>query len=69
MLDILAKHPSTARFISTKLVRRFVADEPPAALVDRAAERFRQTDGDLREVVRTIVTSPEFFAAERIARR
>ena len=64
VLDILAKHPSTARFISTKLARRFVSDEPPAALVDRAARRFRDTDGDIREVVRTIVTSPEFFAAE-----
>jgi uncharacterized protein (DUF1800 family) len=64
VLDILAKHSSTARFISTKLARRFVADEPPAALVDRAAKRFRETDGDIREVVRTIVTSSEFFAAD-----
>jgi uncharacterized protein (DUF1800 family) len=64
VLDILAKHPSTARFIATKLVRRFVADDPPPALVARAAARFKETDGNLREVVRTIVTSPEFFAAE-----
>ena len=64
VLDILAKHPSTARFIATKLVRRFVSDTPPAALVDRAAARFRETDGDLREVMRTILTSPEFFAPE-----
>src|SRR6185436_13966485 len=64
VLDILAKHPSTAKFISTKLVRRFVADTPPPALVERAAARFRETDGDIREVVRTIVTSPEFFSAE-----
>lgn len=63
VLDMLAAHPSTARFIATKLARRFVADEPPASLVDRAAARFRQTGGDIREVVRTIVTSPEFFAA------
>ena len=62
VLDILAKHPSTARFIATKLARRLVADDPPQALVSRAAQRFRETDGDLREVVRTIVTSPEFFA-------
>ena len=62
VLDILAKHPSTAKFIATKLARRFVADQPPQALVDRAAARFRETDGDIREVVRTIVTSPEFFA-------
>jgi uncharacterized protein (DUF1800 family) len=63
VLDILAKHPSTAKFVATKLARRFVADEPPKALVDRAAARFRDTDGDIREVVRTLVTSPEFFAA------
>jgi uncharacterized protein (DUF1800 family) len=64
VLHLLATHPSTARFISYKLARRFVADEPPAALVDRAAATFRKTDGDIREVVRTIVTSPEFFAPE-----
>jgi len=62
VLARLAAHPSTARFISLKLARRFVADEPPAALVDRAARRFRETGGDIREVVQTIVTSPEFFA-------
>jgi uncharacterized protein (DUF1800 family) len=62
VLDILAAHPSTARFIATKLARRFVADVPPAALVDRAAARFRATGGDIREVVRAIITSPEFFA-------
>ena len=64
VLDILAAHPSTARFISTKLARRFVTDTPPQSLVDRAAKRFRETDGDIREVVRTIITSPEFFAPE-----
>ncbi|MFL6279199.1 MAG: DUF1800 domain-containing protein, partial [Vicinamibacterales bacterium] len=64
VLDILASHPSTAHFIATKLVRRFVSDQPPQSLVDRAAERFRETKGDIREVVRTIVTSREFFAPE-----
>ena len=64
VLDILAKHPSTARFIATKLARRFVSDTPPAALVERAAARFRDTDGDLREVVRTILTSPEFLSPD-----
>ncbi len=64
VLDLLASHPSTARFIATKLARRFVADEPPKALVDRAAARFRETNGNIRDVVRTIVTSPEFFAAD-----
>jgi len=63
VLDILARHPSTARFIATKLVRRFVADDPPPSLVDRAAKTFRRTDGDLREVTRTILSSRELFAA------
>jgi uncharacterized protein (DUF1800 family) len=62
VLDLLARHPSTARFIAAKLVRRFVQDDPPPALVDRAAKTFRRTDGDLREVMRTILTSPEFLA-------
>ena len=65
VLDLLARHPSTARFIATKLARRFVADEPPPALVSRAADRFKATDGDIREVVRVIVTSPEFLASQR----
>ena len=64
VLDILAKHPSTARFIATKLARRFVSDTPPPALVDRAAKTFLATDGDIRQVVRTVITSPEFFAAD-----
>jgi len=64
VIDILSRHPSTARFIATKLVRRFVSDEPPPALVERAAQTFRDTDGDIRRVVVTIVTSPEFFSAE-----
>jgi uncharacterized protein (DUF1800 family) len=63
VLDILAKHPSTAHHIAFQLAQRFVADEPPKALVDRAAKRFLETDGDLREVTRLIITSPEFFAA------
>ena len=62
VLDIVARDPHTARFIARKLATRFVSDAPPAALVDRAAQTFLQTDGDLREVVRTIVTSPEFFS-------
>ena len=63
VLDIVARHPSTARFVATKLSRRFVSDEPPASLVERAAETYRRTDGDIREVVRTIITSQEFFAS------
>jgi uncharacterized protein (DUF1800 family) len=64
VLDILASHPSTAHHIAFELAQRFVADEPPASLVDRAAGMFLQTRGDLREVTRTIITSPEFFAAD-----
>jgi len=62
VLDIVARHPATARFIARKLAIRFVSDDPPPALVDRAAATFRRTDGDIRETVRTIVTSPEFFS-------
>ncbi|MGE5838190.1 MAG: DUF1800 domain-containing protein, partial [Acidobacteriota bacterium] len=64
VLDVLAKHPSTAHHIAFKLAQRFVADEPPKALVDRAAKKFLDTKGDLREVTKLIITSPEFFAAE-----
>jgi hypothetical protein len=60
VLEILAHHPATAKFLATKLVRRFIADEPPAALVDRVAQTFLKTDGDIREVLRTIFFSPEF---------
>jgi uncharacterized protein (DUF1800 family) len=63
VLDIVASHPATAHHIAYQLAQRLVADEPPSALVDRAAARFQSTRGDLREVVRTIVTSPEFLDA------
>ena len=62
VLDIVANHPSTARHIAFELTQLLVADDPPAALVDRAAARFTDTGGDLREVVRTIATAPEFLA-------
>jgi uncharacterized protein (DUF1800 family) len=64
VLDMLAKSPATARFISFKLARRFVSDSPSKALVDRATQTYLRTDGDIREVVRTIVTSPEFFSQQ-----
>jgi hypothetical protein len=67
VLDIVARHPATAHYIAFKLARRFVSDTPSKALVDRAAETFRRTDGDLKEVMRTILTSPEFFS--RVAYR
>ena len=62
VLDIVARHPSTARFITTKLVRHFVSDSAPPALVSRCAGVFSKTDGDIRETLRCIVTSPEFFS-------
>jgi hypothetical protein len=62
VLDIVSRSPATAHFIATKLARRFVSDSPPPALVDRAAATFLRTDGDIRETLRTIITSPEFFS-------
>ena len=64
VLDILAHHPSTAKFIATKLVRHFVADNPPPALVDRIAATFTKTDGDIRETLKTIFFSSEFNSTE-----
>jgi uncharacterized protein (DUF1800 family) len=62
VIDILARHPSTARFISLGLARHFVADNPPQSLVDRMALTFTKTDGDLRAVMETMFRSPEFFS-------
>jgi uncharacterized protein (DUF1800 family) len=62
VIDILARHPSTAKFISTKLAQRFVADEPPQALIERMSQTFTKTDGDLRAVLETMFASPEFFS-------
>lgn len=64
ILHMLARHPSTAHFISTKLVRRFVADEPPPQIVEAAEQRFLESDGDIREVLRAIFYHPDFFAPE-----
>jgi uncharacterized protein (DUF1800 family) len=64
VIKLLARHPSTAKFIATKLARKFVSDAPPQSLVDRTAQVFLKTNGDLREVYRAIFTSPEFWSAE-----
>jgi uncharacterized protein (DUF1800 family) len=64
MLDILAHDPNTAKFISRKLAMRFVADDPPPALVARMAQKFLATDGDIREVLRTLFKSPEFWSVK-----
>ena len=62
VLDILATHPATAHFIATKLARRFISDDPPQPVIDRAASVFLKTDGSIRETLRAIITSPEFFS-------
>src|SRR5215471_1371035 len=62
VIEILTRHPATARFIATKLVRRFVSDEPPPALVARVAGTYTSTGGDIRAMLRTICKSPEFFS-------
>ena len=62
VIDIVAHHPSTAHFISRKLAQRFVADSPPAALVERMAQTFLRTDGDLRAVMQTMLASREFWS-------
>jgi len=59
-LAILAASPQTAHFISWKLAQRFVADDPPPALVDRMAKTYLASDGDIKAVLRTLVASPEF---------
>jgi len=64
VLDILAHHPSTAKFIATKLVRHFVSDTPPPALVDRVANAFTKSDGDIRETLKAIFFSNEFNSPE-----
>lgn len=64
VLDILARHPATAKFIATKLTKYFVADVPPPALVDRVAAAFTRSDGDIRETLRAIFFSPEFNSPE-----
>ena len=60
-LDILARHPATARHISYKLAQYFVADEPPASLVDQLTKRFLDTDGDISAVLNTLFHSSEFL--------
>jgi uncharacterized protein (DUF1800 family) len=62
VLDLLARHPSTARFVATKLCRKFVRDDPPPALVSRIANVFLNTGGDLRPVYAALFSSPEFWS-------
>ena len=64
VLHLLARNPQTAHFISQKLAMRFVSDDPPTALVDRMSKTFLKKNGDIREVLRTMFASPEFWAPE-----
>ncbi len=63
LLDLLARHPSTARHVATKLARRFVADTPPESIIDAAAATFLDSGGDIRATLRTIFNSQEFWNA------
>ena len=58
-IHALCRHPSTARFVATKLATHFVSDDPPAATVDRLARAFRSSDGDLKAVARALIDEPE----------
>jgi uncharacterized protein (DUF1800 family) len=63
-LKMLAAKPATAKFISTKLARHFVSDNPPPALVERMAKEYESTGGDIRAVLRTMIYSPEFWSRD-----
>ncbi|MFG6467627.1 DUF1800 domain-containing protein [Roseateles sp. BYS87W] len=63
-LDVLASHPATARHLAHKFAQAFVADEPPAALVQKLAANFLSTGGDLREFTRTLIQADEFWSRE-----
>jgi uncharacterized protein (DUF1800 family) len=64
VLHLLAHNPKTAHFISQKLAMRFVSDNPPPALVDRMTQTFLKKDGDIREVMRTMLKAPEFWSTD-----
>ena len=64
VLHMLAKSPKTAHFISQKLAQRFVSDDPPATLVERMTQTYLKKDGDIREVLRTMFRSPEFWSPD-----
>jgi uncharacterized protein (DUF1800 family) len=68
-LDILARHPSTAHFISYKLAQYFIADKPPTSLVDRLTKSFQATDGDIRAVLTSLFDSPEFKDPQYFAQK
>jgi uncharacterized protein (DUF1800 family) len=65
VLADLARHPKTAAHIATKLARHFIADQPPPALVDRLARRFMDTDGNLKEVAKTLILGSEGWSPKQ----
>ena len=66
LFDLLANHPATAKFISRKLATRFVNDDPPQSLIDKMAKTFSKSKGDIREVMMTMVSAPEFWSSTAI---
>lgn len=66
LLKMLANHPSAAKFISDKIATRFVSDNPPVQLIDRMAETFKLKNGDIKEVLLSMVSSPEFWTREAL---
>jgi uncharacterized protein (DUF1800 family) len=64
VLHLLARSPQTAHFISLKLARRFVSDDPPPALVERMTKTYLKKNGEIGEVLKTMFDSPEFWAPE-----
>lgn len=66
LLGMLAHHPSAAKFISKKIATRFVSDTPPQSLIDKMAKTFTHTDGNIREVMITMVSSPEFWQTDAL---
>lgn len=69
VLDMLAAHPSTARHVAFKLARHFIADDPPAELVDTLAQTYRETDGDITQVLRALFNADAFWQAPPKLRR
>ena len=66
LLNLLAHHPSTAKFICHKIAVRFVSDDPPATLVDKMTKVFLEKNGDIRQVLITMVAAPEFWSADAL---
>ena len=62
VLDMVARHPSTARFITTKLARHFISDDPPKSVVERCSAVFTKSDGDIRSTLGCVISGPEFFS-------